>query len=83
MRASEALRRLLVRAGLRQTAWEAAVRAVPCGDGGGGGGAVDGRDFSAGAAPVRAAWGERDAAPGAREVAWVGAAEEELIRARP
>ena len=83
-RAGEALRRLLVRAGLRQTAWEAAVRAEPCdggGGGGGGGGGKGGFDFAAGAPPpVRVTWGERGAAPGAREIAWIGAAEEELGR---
>ena len=49
-RAGEALRRLLVRAGLRQTAWEAAVRAEPCdgGGGGGGGGKGGGRGEGAG-----------------------------------
>ena len=52
-RAGEALRRLLVRAGLRQTAWEAAVRAEPCDGGGGGSGGGKGEfDFAAGAPPM-------------------------------
>ena len=54
------------------------MRAVPCGGGGGGGGGGVGEGDAP--PPVGAAWGERGAAPGAREIAWVGAREQSVSK---
>ena len=54
------------------------MRAVPCGGGGGGGGGVVVEGDAP--PPIGAAWGERGAAPGAREIAWVGAREQSVSK---